>query len=120
MVIRDEGKYRKITFDQAVRKRVFQLETAAKREKNYRKVVLHIGIPLVLCSKCNQSMDGKIANTQKVNKRENAPICVACIMGFTRVPRKEKIRRHEWRSVKRVKKVKKGINEELDKYYGKN
>jgi hypothetical protein len=31
-------------------------------------------------------MDSKLAKTQKENKREDAPICIPCILGIKRKP----------------------------------
>lgn len=36
------------------------------------------------CSQCQRGMRKDIAEIQIENKRENAPICQACIMGYTR------------------------------------
>lgn len=36
------------------------------------------------CSLCSGYMRGDIAKLQIENKRENAPICMACIMGYKR------------------------------------
>ena len=37
-----------------------------------------------ICSQCNKRMKKSLADKQIENKRENAPICQACIMGFPR------------------------------------
>lgn len=36
------------------------------------------------CSKCERKMQKRIADIQIENKRENAPICIPCIMGNKR------------------------------------
>lgn len=38
----------------------------------------------ILCTQCKLSMDRDMAKAQIENKRENAPICMACIMGSGR------------------------------------
>lgn len=38
------------------------------------------------CSQCKRAMDSNMAHKQRENKRENAPICMACIMGYKRKP----------------------------------
>lgn len=42
--------------------------------------------PLSVCSQCKRKMRKDIADIQITNKRENAPICIPCIIG---IPRKE-------------------------------
>lgn len=38
------------------------------------------------CSQCHMLMKKSIADAQIENNRENAPICLGCIMGYTRTP----------------------------------
>ena len=51
-----------------------------------------------ICSQCKLGMKKPMADEQLKNKRENAPICMACIMG---IPRKPKFtpnqERSQWR-----------------------
>jgi hypothetical protein len=54
-----------------------------KRRKNF-KTVFHNMINLAICSQCKRKMRKDIANAQIENKRENAPICIACILGKPR------------------------------------
>lgn len=58
---------------------------AKRRSQTWKRHNLGVGKPNAWCSKCKQPMNKKIHDEQIKNKRENAPICVACIMG---VPRK--------------------------------
>ena len=58
------------------------------RKKSYKK---HRGIRAMmksssLCSQCKGKMRNDIAKAQIENKRENAPICIPCIMGYKRKP----------------------------------
>lgn len=38
------------------------------------------------CSQCHMPMKRSIADIQIENNRENAPICIGCIMGYDRTP----------------------------------
>lgn len=60
----------------AVGEKLRKKRAAAKRNWNRPKPVL--------CSQCEFWMDGKIAGLQKIYKRKNAPICMACILGIPR------------------------------------
>ena len=53
----------------------------AHRKKNW--VATHFG-GYAICTQCKRAMRNDIAFAQEKNKRENAPICVACIMGIER------------------------------------
>lgn len=64
-----------------------------KMNSKHRKARSFIGLttPLVKCSQCNRSMRKDIADKQIENLRENAPICVACCVGYARKPLSEVI-----------------------------
>lgn len=49
-----------------------------------------------ICSQCKHNMRKDIADAQIENKRENAPICMSCIMGYKR-KKPEKYDKH-WKS----------------------
>ncbi len=57
----------------------------AKKKYRRRRDFKFLG-SLVYCSQCNRKFDGNIAKIQIENKRENAPICIPCIMGRPRKP----------------------------------
>ena len=59
-----------------------ELRDVMKRPSLFRKMGEHS-----TCSMCKHMMSKATADLQIENKRENAPICVACILGK---PRKEK------------------------------
>ena len=44
------------------------------------------------CTQCHRKMERRIADIQLENKRENAPICIPCIMGYKRKPITENYR----------------------------
>lgn len=53
-----------------------------------KRSFIEVGKKLMLCSQCQRWFDAKIGKAQIENKRENAPICIPCIMG---IPRRTKI-----------------------------
>ena len=58
-----------------------------KNEKNKQRYAERMGNfknHTMECSQCHHLMKKSIALAQIENKRENAPICVACIMGIPR------------------------------------
>tara|TARA_R110000868_G_scaffold400854_1_gene675569 strand:- start:545 stop:940 length:396 start_codon:yes stop_codon:yes gene_type:complete len=54
----------------------------AKKRNNFKFFIQ----PTVHCSQCDRGMRKDIAKQQIENKRENAPICIPCIIG---IPRKK-------------------------------
>jgi len=54
------------------------------KEKITRRKLFSKGIKVVECSSCKLNMKESTALEQIKNNRENAPICVACILGWTR------------------------------------
>lgn len=63
---------------------MYQKRGKAKRALAWKRE--HGYMPVSTCSQCKRPMDGHMAKMQKENKRENAPICMACIMGYKRKP----------------------------------
>lgn len=61
--------------------------------------------PTVLCTQCTHKMAKDMADKQLFYGRENAPICMACIMGVKRVPVKEKIKILKQRESPKAKKA---------------
>ena len=61
-------------------------EKEHERKRGIAKSFIGVGKRLMRCSQCKRSFDAKIGNQQIENKRENAPICIPCIMG---IPRKK-------------------------------
>ena len=49
--------------------------------KRYRRPKMG---PTVECTQCHRKMDKVTGDIQVENKRENAPICIPCIMGYPR------------------------------------
>jgi hypothetical protein len=64
----------------------------ARQQNNFKKFLL----ATATCSQCKRKMRKDIADEQIKNNRENAPICVPCIMGIKRRPMSElkKDRKH--------------------------
>ena len=56
--------------------------TAKKRAKKGKN--LYKGKP-VMCPHCKRGMSAYMASEQIKNEREDAPICMACIMGYKRI-----------------------------------
>ncbi len=59
--------------------------------------ILFSGRKTCICSKCGFKMDKEMGDRQIKNKRKNAPICVACILGNKRNPEKQKAKREDLR-----------------------
>jgi hypothetical protein len=62
-----------------------------RKERFLKKNGLKKSDRVGICSQCNRAMSKKMADTQIENKREMAPICMACIMGVPRKPLKTKV-----------------------------
>ena len=59
----------------------------AKKKHNRRLGMMKKGfLKIAKCTKCQRGMDGHLAKLQIQNKREDAPICIPCIMGIKRKP----------------------------------
>lgn len=68
---------------------VYQLKYAirdyeAKKRAAAKRKSWYLQRKPTYCSQCKKMMDKKIADLQIENKRENAPICTACICGAKR------------------------------------
>lgn len=83
-VIRTDNRATYRDYLQAVREYEIKKSVKAKRGRRYQLKVLHFN--LGTCTQCGQKFDGHIASEQIKNKRENAPICIPCIMGRKRKP----------------------------------
>jgi recombinational DNA repair protein RecR len=55
------------------------------RVKSYKNALAHFKRKGATCSQCKRPMRPDVARIQIENKRENAPICFACIMGYKRI-----------------------------------
>lgn len=87
--IENSGKAYKYQFRGAVVKKDHEMQRNARRKRiGFLK---HMHYKAAKCSKCHRGMDWKIAKLQIQNKRENAPICVPCILGIPRRPLEEVI-----------------------------
>ncbi len=80
-----------------------------KKRQNTWKRNHGMGGSSVICSQCGRHMAKHMADQQIENKRENAPICMACIMG---VPRKPliKVYHEKFKALKREEESKKHGN----------
>lgn len=64
-----------------------EIEKSRNKKKGYKKYLIKTRqLKSATCSQCKRGMDRHIAKLQKENKRENAPICMACIAGIPRRP----------------------------------
>lgn len=54
------------------------------RVRQYKGALQKFHTKGATCSQCKKPMRPDIAKIQLENKRENAPICFACIMGYER------------------------------------
>lgn len=61
---------------------------------------------LAKCSKCQRGMRKDIADAQIENKRENAPICIPCIMGQDRAPLEKSFKDWKPDTIKKFKSIK--------------
>lgn len=55
------------------------------------------------CSKCKRKFDKRLADAQIANKREDAPICIPCIMGVKRKPLSV-VKKEGWLNTKETRK----------------
>ncbi len=78
---------RKKQLDFAVRDKLAKKHSAQKRLRRSWGERFHL--KPATCSQCKRGMDKKIAKLQIENKRENAPICIPCIIGIKRRPLSE-------------------------------
>ena len=76
----------------AVKKAVSDYDRKKEWHKNNKRGFKGIW-NLSYCSLCKKGMRKDLAKAQIENKRENAPICMACIMGYTRVEKPQ----HKWK-----------------------
>jgi len=67
----------------------FERRKAARHKNCFTALTM----PTINCSQCDRGMRKDIAKIQIENKRENAPICVPCILGIPR-KKKEKFMKH--------------------------
>ena len=89
----------------AVRDRLTKLEANQTTLKKAKKKLFLI--KLTKCSQCKRGMEKRIADLQIENKRENAPICVPCILGIKRKPLMKSIhetKQFRWRNEPKKKK----------------
>lgn len=72
--------------DYAIKKAVhtFEEKKDHSRVKKYIGALKHFNAKPAICSQCKKAMRPDIAKIQIENKRENAPICFACIQGYKR------------------------------------
>lgn len=73
----------KLTYGISVRK---EIKAGYSKQKIRKNALKYFRIKATKCSQCKRGMDNKLAKTQIKNKRENAPICIPCIMGIPRKP----------------------------------
>lgn len=78
-------------FERELNRRVDALEKKKLRYEKHKREMARKGkfgqgamSRTVLCTQCNRSMSKYTADQQIENKRDNAPICVACIIGKPR------------------------------------
>lgn len=78
-------------FERELNKRVDALEKRKLKYEKHKRDMARNGkfgpgamSRTVLCTQCNRSMSKYTADQQIENKRDNAPICVACICGIPR------------------------------------
>ena len=77
-------KQRKHAFESAVKDKMIKHNNRFKAYK--RMLKKNNKFKLCICTQCKRYMDGYLGNKQKENKRENAPICIPCILGIKRKP----------------------------------
>lgn len=81
-IIRTDNRATYRDYLQAVKEYEIKKSVKAKRSRSYQLKVLRFN--LGTCTKCGGKFDGHIASEQIKNKREDAPICIPCIMGRKR------------------------------------
>lgn len=74
-------------------------DVLAKKARGKKKMRLNalkfFRVKPATCSQCKRGMDRKTANLQIENKRENAPICIPCILGIPRRPLEDVIKKRK-------------------------
>jgi hypothetical protein len=87
--------------------RLYEIAQYRKSKRNFKTFLC----ALVLCSQCKRGMKKTTADIQIENKRENAPICIACIMGIKRKPKAQAVAevrgKYSKKTYKQLLKVKK-------------
>jgi len=73
----------------AIKEAVAKYDRKKEYKKNHPKGFRGVW-KTTICSQCKRGMRKDLANLQIENKRENAPICMACIMGYKRKPKSGK------------------------------
>ena len=63
-----------------------EAENIARSKRGISGILKRQKIGTMICSQCKRSMRKDWGEIQIANKRENAPICMACIMGYKRKP----------------------------------
>lgn len=82
--IYNSSKERAYALERAVKDRLIEKNLSKKRQdRGYQK---HFHIKTAKCTQCARGMDMRIAKQQIENNRENAPICIPCIVGIARKP----------------------------------
>lgn len=78
------GKTFKGSFETQLNIEVDRLEREKMFKKSKSTQYKNRMFATVECTQCKRKMSGKTGKEQIANKRENAPICVPCIMGIPR------------------------------------
>lgn len=68
--------------DRQVESRLQQKEH--NRVNQYKGALKYFRVKPSFCTQCKKAMRPDIARKQIENKKENAPICIPCIMGWKR------------------------------------
>ena len=75
--------------------RQYEAEKYKKEKYNKRAGFKKYLVSTIECSQCHRKMKASIGLAQIENKRENAPICIPCIMGIPRKPLEKIIEERE-------------------------
>lgn len=65
---------------------IHEAEKRKRSRTKSRRNLKHFLQATSKCTKCTRGMSKKIADLQLENKREDAPICIPCILGIARRP----------------------------------
>lgn len=75
-----------------------QVEALLKRQEGRkRNSFRNLRRRYAICSQCKRPMRKSTADIQITNKRENAPICIACIMGVKRKDKGSYVHSKKWK-----------------------
>lgn len=80
--IENSPKMRKFYFEKDVKAKLDKMDKGVRKKRmGFHKLMRRKS---ATCTQCKRGMDTHLAKTQKQNKRENAPICIPCILGIKR------------------------------------